>query len=329
MACYLSPIGNEAQIDSNGNPVSGGKIYTYLAGTSTPAATYTDDTGSTPQANPIVLNSAGLPASPIWLQGGTAYKFVFDDANGVQYRPTVDDITGINDPAAVGGSVSQWLLFSGAPTYISATSFSLAGDQTLTFTAGRRLRLKNTGGIVTGTILTSAFGSVTTITLANDSGGALDSGLSEVSYGILTSTANAIPANPYYFEMRNSASRSTTGVFTTYTLQTSWCNGGGYVASAGSYTVPLTGAYTFTAVVGYSGTPAATGPVISGFRANGAHVGGYVNSAYGSTAANQNPKACCTLTRYFSAGDVIDFEYATTISGISAIVESFAGARIG
>ena len=66
MAYFLSPIGNEPQVDANGNPVSGGKILTYLAGTTTAAATYTSITGATPQANPIILNSLGLPASPIW-----------------------------------------------------------------------------------------------------------------------------------------------------------------------------------------------------------------------------------------------------------------------
>lgn len=60
MALYLSPIANDQQIDANGDPLVGGKIYTYLAGSSTPAATYTDSTGITAQANPIILNSLGL-----------------------------------------------------------------------------------------------------------------------------------------------------------------------------------------------------------------------------------------------------------------------------
>jgi hypothetical protein len=53
--------------DSNGDPLSGGKVYTYIAGTTTPKATYTDAGGLTPAANPIILDSSGRAA--IWIVG--------------------------------------------------------------------------------------------------------------------------------------------------------------------------------------------------------------------------------------------------------------------
>jgi hypothetical protein len=192
LAAYLSPLGNEPQTDANGDPIVGGQIFTYLAGTTTPAATFTDNTGGTPQTNPIILNSLGISASPIWLTGGTAYKFVFLDANNVQYRPTVDNITGVNDPAFTS-TIDQWVLFSGTPTYINATSFSLVGDQTNTFQVLRRLRTTNTGGQIFSTITNSVFAAgITTVTVTNDSG-TLDSGLSLVYYGILSVTNPSIP----------------------------------------------------------------------------------------------------------------------------------------
>jgi hypothetical protein len=64
-----------------GVPLSGGKVYTYAAGTTTPQATYTDYTGATPNANPIILNSRGEAA--IWL-GSASYKFKLTDANDVE-----------------------------------------------------------------------------------------------------------------------------------------------------------------------------------------------------------------------------------------------------
>ena len=82
------------------------------------------------------------------------------------------------------------------PTYISATSFSLATDLTTIWTAGRRVKATVTAGaLVYATIKSSAFTSVTTVTLDDD---VLDSNLSAVAYGTLTSTAAArsLPANP-------------------------------------------------------------------------------------------------------------------------------------
>ena len=68
----------------------GGKLYTYAAGTTTPLATYTDDSGATPNTNPIILNSRG--EASVWL-GTAAYKFKLTDATNVEIW-TVDNITG-------------------------------------------------------------------------------------------------------------------------------------------------------------------------------------------------------------------------------------------
>ena len=86
--------------DSNGVILSGGKIYSYAAGTTTPAATYTSSTGSTPHANPIVLDSAGrVPGGEIWLPRGSSYKFVVETALGVLIG-TYDNIGTIAAGAA-------------------------------------------------------------------------------------------------------------------------------------------------------------------------------------------------------------------------------------
>jgi hypothetical protein len=69
--------------DNNGNPLSGGKIYTYEAGTTTPLATYTSSTGVTAHTNPIVLDSGGrVPGGEIWNQL-QLYKFVLETSAGV------------------------------------------------------------------------------------------------------------------------------------------------------------------------------------------------------------------------------------------------------
>lgn len=72
-----------------GVPLSGGKVYTYTAGTTTPQATFTDYTGATPNTNPVILNSRG--EANIWL-GSALYKFKLTDANDVEIW-TVDYIS--------------------------------------------------------------------------------------------------------------------------------------------------------------------------------------------------------------------------------------------
>lgn len=99
MAVNLSPVGGvAAQFFTNtGAVLTGGKLYTYSAGTTTPAVTYTSSLGVTAQPNPIVLDAAGrVPNSgEIWLTDGIIYKFVLKDSNDVLIA-TYDNITGIN-----------------------------------------------------------------------------------------------------------------------------------------------------------------------------------------------------------------------------------------
>jgi len=196
MPAYLSPVGNEQQSDANGNPLSGGSITTFAAGTSTQITTYTESTGTTSQTNPIVLNASGLPANPLWLPAGQAVKLVIKDSGGVTLR-TLDNVQGINDPAYTT-SQTEWTPYTGTVTYITATSFSVAGDQTGIFQVNRRVKTTNTGGTRYSTVTASSYSAgsgLTTITVVNDSG-SLDTGLSAVAYGLLAALNPSIPKIP-------------------------------------------------------------------------------------------------------------------------------------
>jgi hypothetical protein len=94
--------GAGAQFFSNsGVPLSGGKIYSYAAGTTTPQATYTSKSGNTAHTNPIILDSAGrVPSGEIWLTLSSFYKFGLYDANNVLIA-TYDNIEGALDYASV------------------------------------------------------------------------------------------------------------------------------------------------------------------------------------------------------------------------------------
>ena len=66
-------------VNTSGGPCAGCKLYTYVAGTTTPQATYTDATGVSQNTNPIVLDAAG--GAQIWL-GSLSYKFILKDSTG-------------------------------------------------------------------------------------------------------------------------------------------------------------------------------------------------------------------------------------------------------
>ena len=85
----LSPTPKLQFFDLNGAPLSGGLLYTYAAGTTTPLASYTDSTGNFANTNPIVLDSRG--EANVWLSGAI-YKFALYTSAGVLIW-TVDNIS--------------------------------------------------------------------------------------------------------------------------------------------------------------------------------------------------------------------------------------------
>lgn len=89
----------EQLLDNNGALLNGGLVYTYVALSTTPLATYADATGATPNANPVVLDSAGR--TEIWFTIGSAYKVVIKTAAGLTLE-TVDSLTILS-----GGEVSE------------------------------------------------------------------------------------------------------------------------------------------------------------------------------------------------------------------------------
>jgi hypothetical protein len=80
--------------DANGNPLVGGKLFTYAAGTTTPQATFTDYGGGTANTNPVIFNSRGEAA--VWC-GNDRYYMVLKDADDVELW-TADNVNGPNGP---------------------------------------------------------------------------------------------------------------------------------------------------------------------------------------------------------------------------------------
>jgi hypothetical protein len=115
MAVALSPVAGAGWqfFDNSGAVLTGGLLYTYTAGTTTPVTTYQDSAGATPNANPIVLDSVGRVSAEVWLTTGAAYKLVLKTSTSTTLW-TMDNLRGINDPSSIA-----WAVITGKPTTLS------------------------------------------------------------------------------------------------------------------------------------------------------------------------------------------------------------------
>jgi hypothetical protein len=160
--------------DDSGVPLAGGKIYSYEAGTTTPATTYIDNTAVNANTNPIILNSAGRIVNEIWLDFADQYKFVIKDANDVTLA-TYDNVYGalsstptllsltVNGPITATGNLT---IGGDADIAGEITTQDFTSDNDIYINTVRAGRSDSTGGANTvfgaGALaaVTSAFGTV-------------------------------------------------------------------------------------------------------------------------------------------------------------------------
>jgi len=98
----LSPPPKLQFFDANGNPLVGGKLHTYLAGTTTPQATYQDKAGVSANTNPIILDARG--EASVWLDPAVLTKFTLETAEDVEIW-SVDNIGSIVTEQVVDGDL--------------------------------------------------------------------------------------------------------------------------------------------------------------------------------------------------------------------------------
>lgn len=133
MAVFLSPVGGVAAqfFDNSGVILTGGKIYTYAAGTTTPQVSYTTNVANVAHSNPIILDSAGrVPGGEIWITP-QAYKFVLKDSTDVLIA-TYDNIFG----AGAASYQIQNFTGTGSTTVFTLSASSFGEDYTFVYING-------------------------------------------------------------------------------------------------------------------------------------------------------------------------------------------------
>lgn len=101
---YLIPT--PQYMDTSGRPAVGYKLNSYAGGTTTPLATYSEVTLTTPNTNPVVGDSNGYFGS-IFCDPDTAYKFVMTDADDVVIWTQDNCYAGVGSDAIEEGNLAD------------------------------------------------------------------------------------------------------------------------------------------------------------------------------------------------------------------------------
>jgi hypothetical protein len=179
----LAPAIFQQYSDANGAPLAGGKIGTYLAGTTTPTPVYTDAGLTTQHTNPVVLNAAGrLPAGGAMFLATLSYKFTLSDANDVLID-TIDNVQAVGVSTAQLGEVFSF----GGDSSALITNTAYPAGATLDKThPGTGVYHADSADIPAGTYVLEALiqgigGATLTAALVNLSDGAPDTPLVEIA----------------------------------------------------------------------------------------------------------------------------------------------------
>lgn len=129
MAYYMVPITTSLQLFNNSAQLlAGGKVYTYEGGTTTPITTYSDSSGGSANANPIVLDAYGRLPGGVWALEGNTVKVVIQDASS-NTLATIDNMALVNDisssfasPPAIGTTMANAGTFTDLTTSGTVTS---------------------------------------------------------------------------------------------------------------------------------------------------------------------------------------------------------------
>ena len=158
----VSPLSDAQFFDNNGDPLNGGKLFYYEGGSFTvQKTTYSTSAGTTPNPNPIVLNSSGRPTATAFLVVNEPYNARLTLADGTTVLNSWSNIS----VTTAGGVAGVTQLIAG--TNITLSPAGGTGTVTINSTGGtgtpggpnRAVQYNNTGTLA-GTS-TFAFDSTT------------------------------------------------------------------------------------------------------------------------------------------------------------------------
>lgn len=177
MAGTLTPAWFLYFTTATGEPLSGGKIYTYITGTSTPTTVYQDATLATPWSNPIIIPSDGKVT--IYQGTGIIKAVVYNSADVLQ--DTFDPIS----PTSANSGLSI-IPFGGTQSYPIVVTALPSGTAVSTLHPGTSIWPIDSGTLAAGTyilvgMLQAGAAETVTASLVNLSQGSPDTAIVSIS----------------------------------------------------------------------------------------------------------------------------------------------------
>jgi len=262
-------------------PNVNGQIFTYAAGTTTPQATYTDSTGATPNANPIILDANGRVPNEIWFTQGQVYKLIEQD----QFNTTIgtwDNVPASASATDISGLQAQITAFAtsfttGALTVTGATTLNALSVGAITGTGSVNI---GTNTLTCGAITSTGASTLGSLTL----GGNLAMGGNSITGALNITATGTITAAGFSTTSVNAASFLTGGVTNSGNIvnfnTSGTVSGSGITNVAGTITFANAGTYD----VLFSGTfkqPSASINIDTGI-----YFGGTANTIVGPVIGN-------------------------------------------
>ena len=173
------PVPKMQFLDGSGNPVSNGKLYSYVSGTSTPLDTYSNSSGAL-NTNPVILDSEGR--ATVFMSSAVSYRFRLDTSASVTVWGPID---GVRFAAldSVTGTANQITVSANT----GSVTFSLAGPHAYT----TQTQYGVVYGNATGALGSTAAGSSSMVLISTGGTAPSFSGSPTLASVILTPTAFA------------------------------------------------------------------------------------------------------------------------------------------
>lgn len=252
----LAPAPKAQFFDATGAPLVGGKVYTYAAGTTTPLATFTDASATTPNTNPVILDSRG--ECNLWFSTATSYKVILKNADDVT-QWTVDNIStygtiasqNSNNVSITGGTISGITATFNVTGNVSGNAGTVTNGVYLTAT--QTLTNKTITGLASASTVNDSAGTPYAIGYRkNPQSTNTTAAISDVGKQLYVGATMTIPSGVFtagdWFRVINSTNAAITiaqGTSTTLRLAGSATTGSRTLAAYGVALVNCVGTETF------------------------------------------------------------------------------------